>query len=171
MPFLDVLHKIKPDIISVALDPEASGPDTHYKVLQVIAAALKLHQEETGRDNIEIWGYRNVWFRFHPSEANLFIPVSLNMFATLESAFMNAFISQKGASFPSYEHDGPFSELAQNIQVEQYQVLKTCLGREFFYESQNPLYRATRGTVFLKSMTLNEFFDLSASLKKSTEDL
>ena len=171
MPFLDVLHKIKPDIISVALDPEASGPDTHYKVLQVIASALKLYQEETGRDNIEVWGYRNVWFRFHPSEANIFVPVSLNMFATLESAFMNAFISQKGASFPSYEHDGPFSELAQNIQVEQYQVLKRCLGREFFYESQSPLYRATRGTVFLKSMSLNEFFDLSASLKKSTEDL
>jgi glucosamine-6-phosphate deaminase len=171
LPFLNVLRKIKPDIISVALDPEASGPDTHYKVLQVIAEALKLYQEESGRDDIEVWGYRNVWFRFHPSEANLFIPVSLNMFATLESAFMNAFISQKGASFPSYEHDGPFSELAQQIQVEQYQVLKRCLGREFFYESQSPLYRATRGTVYLKSMSLKEFFDLSASLKKTTENL
>jgi glucosamine-6-phosphate deaminase len=171
MPFLDVLRKIKPDIVSVALDPEASGPDTHYKVLQVIAEALKLYKDETGRDDIEVWGYRNVWFRFHPSEANIFIPASLNMFATLESAFMNAFNSQKGASFPSYEHDGPFSELAQQIQVEQYQLLKGCLGREFFYENASPLYRATRGTVYLKSMSMNEFFDLSASLKKSTENL
>ena len=171
LPFLNLLNKINPDIVSVALDPEASGPDTHYKVLQVIAEALKLYHEQTGRDDIEIWGYRNVWFRFHPSDANLFVPVSLNMFATLESAFMNAFISQKGASFPSYEHDGPFFELSQQIQVEQYQILKNCLGREFFYEHLSPLYRATRGTVYLKSMTLSEFFDLSASLKKTTENL
>jgi len=171
LPFLEVLRKVNPDVVSLALDPEASGPDTHYKVLQVIAEALKLFQQETGRDDIEIWGYRNVWFRFHPSEANLFVPVSLNMFATLESSFMNAFASQKGASFPSYEHDGPFSELAQNIQVEQYQTLKKCLGREFFYESPSPLYRATRGVVYLKSLSMKEFFDMSASLKKKTENL
>ncbi len=171
LPFLNMLRKVNPDVVSIALDPEASGPDTHYKVLQVITEALKLYQQETGRDDIEIWGYRNVWFRFHPSEANLYVPVSLNMFATLESSFMNAFASQKGASFPSSEYDGPFSELAQHIQVEQYQTIKRCLGREFFYESSSPLYRATRGVVYLKSMTLNEFFDMSASLKKRTENL
>lgn len=34
------------------------------------------------------------------------------------NAFMNTFIPQRDASVPSYEHDGPFFELAQNIQVE-----------------------------------------------------
>ncbi len=171
LPILKTIKKIKPDILSVALDPEASGPDTHYKVLQAISEAMKIYQEESGRSDLEILGYRNVWYRFHPSEANMFIPVSLNMFALQDNAFKNSFISQKDASFPSYEHDGPFSELAQKIQVEQYQMLKTCLGRQFFNEHPSALIRATRGMVFLKSMNLQEFLLRSRELKKSTEDL
>ena len=71
----------------------------------------------TGGSDIRIWGYRNVWYRFHPAEANVYVPVSMNMFSVMESAFMNTFVSQREASFPSYEHDGPFCELAQQIQV------------------------------------------------------
>ena len=85
-------------------------------------------------------------------------------------AFMNSFISQKDASFPSYEHDGPFSELAQKIQVDQYQKIKNCLGREGFYENSSPLIRATRGLVFLKEMSLTEFYQTSRELKKALED-
>ncbi|MCB0294391.1 MAG: glucosamine-6-phosphate deaminase, partial [Calditrichaeota bacterium] len=117
-PIVNVLRKIKPDVVSVALDPEASGPDTHYKVMQAITGALKVYEKESGRSDIEVLGYRNVWYRFHPSEANMFVPVSLNMFALQDSSFKESFISQRDASFPSYEHDGPFSELAQRIQVE-----------------------------------------------------
>ncbi|KKL12730.1 hypothetical protein LCGC14_2532830, partial [marine sediment metagenome] len=121
MPVYKTLKKITPDIVTVALDPEASGPDSHYKALQAITEALKRYEREDMKTDIKIWGYRNVWYRFHPSEANMFIPVSLNMFALQNSAFINSFISQKDASFPSHEFDGPFSQLAQKIQVEQYQ--------------------------------------------------
>jgi len=171
LPMLEVLRKTRPNIVSVALDPEASGPDTHYKVLQVMSEALRLYEEESGRSDIQVWGYRNVWYRYHPAEADIIVPVSLNMFAVMENSFMNAFISQKDASFPSYEHDGPFSELAQKIQVDQYHVLKTCLGREYFNEHPSPLIRATRGLVFLKSLTLAEFYERSRALRKSTENL
>ena len=34
LPVLNQLKTIKPTVISVAFDPEGSGPDTHYKVLQ-----------------------------------------------------------------------------------------------------------------------------------------
>ncbi|NIR52168.1 glucosamine-6-phosphate deaminase [candidate division KSB1 bacterium] len=170
-PILNLLKKIQPDIVSVALDPEASGPDTHYKVLQAMSEALKIYEKVTRRSDLEILGYRNVWYRFHPSEADIFVPVSLNMFALQDSSFKNAFISQRDAPFPSYEYDGPFSDLAQRIQVEQYQMLKTCLGRQFFYEHSSALIRATRGMVFLKSMNLNEFYQRSRDLKKSTENL
>ena len=169
-PVLKLLEEINPDVITLALDPEASGPDTHYKVLQTVTEALRLYEEKTGRKDLRILGYRNVWYRFHPSEADIFVPVSLNMFALQESAFRNTFISQKAASFPSYEHDGPFSELAQKIQVSQYQTLKTCLGREFFYEHQSALIRATRGMVFLKSMSLEQLYDHSRELRRSTEN-
>ncbi|HQV34262.1 MAG TPA: glucosamine-6-phosphate deaminase, partial [Calditrichia bacterium] len=169
LPILKLLRAVRPDIISVALDPEASGPDTHYKVLQATSEALKLYEKESGRSDIRVLGYRNVWYRYHPCEADLFVPVSLNMFALQDSSFKKAFISQRDASFPSYEHDGPFSELAQRIQVEQYQMLKTCLGREFFYDHPSALIRATRGMVYLKEMNLDEFYQHSRALKASTE--
>jgi len=112
----------------------------------------------------------NVWYRFHPSEVDLFVPVSLNMFALQDTAFKNAFVSQKNASFPSYEYDGPFSELAQSIQVEQYKMLKICLGREYFYQHPSAMIRATRGMVFLKSMKLDQFYSYSREIKRSTEN-
>ncbi len=171
LPVLQLLRQLKPDTIGVALDPEASGPDTHYKVLQVMAEALRMYEEESGNHDIKVIGYRNIWYRFHPSESNVYVPVSLNMFSVLSNSFNNAFASQRGASFPSYELDGPFSELAQKIQVNQYQMLKTCLGREYFNEHPSPLIRATRGFVFVKSMNLTEFYDTCMELKKSTEDL
>jgi len=170
-PTLNLLHKIEPDLVTMALDPEASGPDTHYKVLQAITEAIKLYISEHPDKDMKIWGYRNVWYRFHPSEANIFVPVSLNMFAVMENSFLNTFNSQKEASFPSYEHDGPFNELAQKIQIEQYQTLKTVLGRDWFYNHPSPLIRATRGVVFLKEMTPNELFEHSRALKQSTENM
>jgi len=170
-PVLQLLNEIRPGVVTLALDPEASGPDTHYKVLQAVTAALKLYAQASGNKDLEVLGYRNVWYRFHPAEADLMVPVSLNMFALQTSAFMNTFISQKSASFPSYEHEGPFSELAQKIQVEQYQKLKTCLGRGYFHEHSSALIRATRGMVFLKAMSLEELLARSRELKETTEAL
>ncbi|MBM4047866.1 MAG: glucosamine-6-phosphate deaminase, partial [Planctomycetes bacterium] len=170
LPVLRAMEKAKPDVITVALDPEASGPDTHYKVLQAITEALRRYEQKDGRSDIRVWGYRNVWYRFHPSEANIFVPVSLNMFSIMESAFMNTFISQKDASFPSHEHDGPFCQLAQKIQVEQYQKVKTCLGREWFYEHPSALIRATRGLVFLKELSLPQFYEHSRALRHAAEN-
>jgi glucosamine-6-phosphate deaminase len=168
-PIVRLLGEVNPDVVTLALDPEASGPDTHYKVLQAVTEALRIHAEAYGRGDIQILGYRNVWYRFNPAEADLMVPVSLNMFSLQESAFMNTFVSQKDASFPSYEHEGPFHELAQKIQIQQYRALKCCLGREYFYEHESALIRATRGLVFLKEMTLEELLEHSRELRRKTE--
>ena len=40
-PILSLLNGLEPDVVSVALDPEASGPDTHYKVLQAVSTAVE----------------------------------------------------------------------------------------------------------------------------------
>lgn len=170
-PILDNLKRIKPDVITVAFDPEGSGPDTHYKVLQAVTAALKEYQKESGKNNLQVWGYRNVWFRFHPSEANLYIPVTHNTRAILNDAFMNAFTSQRDASFPSHEYNGPFSGLAQKIQVEQYQKMKILLGRDYFYQNPDSRIRSTRGFVFLKAMELDEFYERSMELRRTTENI
>jgi glucosamine-6-phosphate deaminase len=169
-PIVAELKRIDPDIVTVAFDPEASGPDTHYKVMQAISEAIRVHLRTSEKHGLRIWGYRNVWFRFDPSEANVFVPVTLAMFSTMHGAFMNSFITQKDASFPSPECDGPFSQLAQRIQVEQYRKIKTCLGREWFYNHPSALIRATRGLVFLRDMSPDEFFDSCRELRKSIED-
>lgn len=169
VPIYELLKHIKPGVISVAFDPEGSGPDTHYKALQAVAEAIKMYERETGNSALRVWGYRNVWYRFKPSEANIMVPVSLNTLSLLNTAFMNCFGSQSSASFPSYEHDGPFSELAQKIQVEQYGVIKTLLGNDYFLKHKHPRLRAARGMIFLKEMNLPEFYEKVRALKKLTE--
>ena len=165
MPVVKLLEKITPHVVTVALDPEGSGPDTHYKVLQVVGEALKIY----GKEDVEILGYRNVWYRFHPGEADMYVPVSLNMLNLQYESFMNTYLSQKDASFPSYELDGPFPLLAQKIQVEQFKMLKTCLGEEYFYNHPSALIRATRGFVFMKRMGMDAFLSHSRELKRRTE--
>ena len=91
------------------------------------------------------------------------------MFAIMHASFMNSFVSQAEASFPSPEHDGPFSELAQRVQVDQYERIKICLGREWFHEHPSPLIRGTRGLVFINEMELTAFYERSSELRQAAE--
>ena len=169
-PILDQLKKIKPTVISLALDPEGSGPDTHYKVLQSIAEAVRIWGEDTDLSELRIWGYRNVWYRFDMDEADLIVPVTLNSMAIMHSTFMNCYLSQKEASFPSYDYDGPFSKLSQKIWVEQHRDLQLVLGRDYWYRNPNPHLRAVHGAVYLKEMNVEGFLKLSRRLEDSIEN-
>jgi glucosamine-6-phosphate deaminase len=168
-PVLKMLREIQPTVISLALDPEGSGPDTHYKVLQTIAEAVRKWSSETNLDNLRIWGYRNVWYRFHPAEADVFVPCSLNSLSMLESSFQNCYLSQVDASFPSYEMDGPFSLLARKIWVEQLKAIQLLLGKNYFYENPHPRIRAAHGLVFFREMNVAEFLGEARELEKSME--
>ena len=137
-------------------------------MLQVLHEALLLYHKLSGQAP-QIWGYRNVWHRFHMSEANIYVPATLNTMAIMEQSFMNCMGSQRSASFPSWEFDGPFCLLAQKLWVEQFEMIKTCLGERFFVENSNPRLRATRGFVFLKSMSLEEFSGKARRLAELTE--
>jgi len=168
-PILEMLREVRPTVVSMAYDPEGSGPDTHYKVLKALAQALKIWKQEEDLSNLRIIGYRNVWFRFHPSEVNVFTPVSLNSMAVLEKSFKDCYISQVNASFPSYELDGPFSDLSQHVWVEQFKRVQLILGKDFFYENESPKIRATHGMIFHKEMKLDEFLMHASELEKSME--
>ncbi len=168
-PILDQLVELNPTVISLALDPEGSGPDTHYKVLQAIAEAVRLWGQDKDLSKLRIWGYRNVWYRFDPAEADIIIPVSLNSMAMLRDTFMNCYLSQKEASFPSYEMDGPFCDLTQKIWVEQHELMQLVLGRDFWYQNEHPRLRATHGLVFIKEMTVDQFLKEAQRLEKSME--
>ena len=169
MPIFEQLKKIKPTIISLAFDPEGSGPDTHYKVLQAIAEAIRLWQKEEDLSHLRIIGYRNVWYRFHPAEADVIVPVSLNSLAILDEAFTDCYLSQVNASFPSYMLDGKFSTLSQQIWIDQKKQVELLLGKDFFYENPSPRIRAAHGLLFFKSMNVETFLQQARELEKSME--
>ena len=164
-PILNQLRELKPTVITVAIDDEGLGPNTHYKVMQSIAEAVRLWGEETNLMDLRIFGYRNVWSTFHPAEANVYVPVSLNAFAVFEKAFIDSYLTQVKAEFPNPDFDGPFSELAEKIWVKQYKDIQFVLGKNFFYEHKHPLIRATHGLLFLKQMTAAEFVAYAETMK------
>ncbi len=168
-PILEYMEQIKPTVVTLALDPEASGPDTHYKVMQAIAEAIRLYKERHPEAPLRVWGYRNVWFKFQPTDANIFVPVSVNSMAIMEDTFTQCFQSQVDAPFPSPEYNGPFSRFAQAIQVQQHQDMKRVMGRDFWYSNEHPRIRAARGLVYLKEMELDEFYTRARELQKVTE--
>ena len=168
-PVLEYLEQIRPTVVTLALDPKASGPDTHYKVLQAVAEAIRLYKEKYPDAPLRVWGYRNVWFKFQPADANIFVPVSLNSMAIMRETFRHCFQSQVDAPFPSYAHNGPFSELAQAIQVQQLEDIKRIMGRKYWYEHEHPRVRAAKGLVYIKEMELDEFYTRARELQKATE--
>jgi len=171
LPILEVMRSVRPTVVSVALDPEASGPDTHYKVLQAATAAIEQYAAEEKPDDLVVWGYRNVWFRFEPHEVSTIVPVSLQTISTLNHMFLSAFESQRDAEFPAHEVQGPFCEMSRRVQVEQYDKIETCLGYEWFHKHTSPLIRATRGLVFLREMTLEELSGASRALRRQAENI
>jgi glucosamine-6-phosphate deaminase len=160
LPILDLLERVRPNVVTVAMDPEGSGPDTHFKVLIAVARAVeeyvRLHGDGAAK-GLRVYGYRNIWSRYHCADADIIVPVSLNSFAVLDSMFKACFISQRTASFPSPELNGTFSELAQKIWVEQHDDLTRLLGGEFFYGDPHPLMRRSYGAIYLKDMSYPEF--------------
>ena len=166
LPILSQLRELKPTVITMAIDSAGLGPNTHYKVMQSIAEAVRLWSEETDLKDLRILGYRNVWSTFHPAEANVYIPVSLNALAVFEKAFKDSYLTQVKAEFPNPDFDGPFSELAEMIWVKQLKDIQLILGKNFFYENAHPLIRATHGLIFLKEMNVKEFVDLAAAVRE-----
>ena len=161
-----MLEKIKPTIITLALDPEGSGPDTHFKTLIALADAIDKYVQHHPKMDIRIWGYRNVWSKWQLHEVTTIVPVSLNSFAVLHNMFNSCFLSQKSASFPSFELDGTFCELAQKIWVDQHNQLVSLLGKEYFYNSTNPMLRRAYGAILLKDMSYAEFTDYLVPVRK-----
>lgn len=171
LPILEDFRKYKPTRISLAMDPEGSGPDTHYKVLQAIAAAVAEWNKEEDLSGLRIIGYRNVWFRYNPSDVEVIVPVSMNSLAVLDKSFTDCYLSQVNASFPSYQHDGKFSELTQKVWMEQHKQIQFLLGKNFYYENESPLLRAAHGLIYMRELSVQEFLREASLLGKSVEGL
>jgi glucosamine-6-phosphate deaminase len=170
-PIVELFNKVKPTKISLTLDPEGSGPDTHYKVLQATAAAVKKWSEEHDTSELRIIGYRNVWFKFEPHEVNVIVPVSLGDMSVMEDSFANCYMSQVNASFPSYSHNGKFSTVAKRIWVDQLDSIQLLLGKNYFYQHERAKVRSSHGLIFFRDMNVEEFLATARELEKSIEGM
>ncbi|WP_026955630.1 PIG-L family deacetylase [Algoriphagus vanfongensis] len=170
-PIVEMFRKVNPTKISLTLDPEGSGPDTHYKVLQATAAAVKKWSEEKDLSDLRIIGYRNVWFKFEPHEANVIVPVSLGDMSVMEDSFSNCYLSQVNASFPSYAHNGKFSTVAKRTWVGQLDDIQLLLGKNYFYLHERAKVRASHGLIFFRDMNVDEFLATARELEKSIEGM
>ncbi len=171
LPILNDFRKYKPSVISLAMDPQGSGPDTHYKALMAIAKAVEEWSKEEDLSNLRIVGYRNVWFRYNPWDVEVIVPVSLNALATLDKSFSECYITQVNASFPSYQLDGKFSDLTQRVWVEQHKQIQLLLGKNFFYQNDSLLLRATHGMIYHRELTVEQFITESQKLGKAMENI
>ena len=164
-----------PEVADYVIDPSISVVDYFDlamesvfgdEYMQSIAEAVRLWSEEADLSHhLRILGYRNVWSTFHPAESNVYVPVSLNDLAVFEKAFKDSYLTQVKAEFPNPDFDGPFSELAEMIWLKQLKDVQLMLGKNFFYENNHPLIRATHGLLFLKEMSAKEFVALAEEMR------
>ena len=159
-PILDVLVHERPEVVTVSLDPESSGPETHYKMLQAVTAALQVYSRCV-QNEPRVIGYRNVWYTFSVAETNMVVPVSNAEMTRMTNLFLKCFQSQSAAEFPSYELDGPFCEISKKNWVHQLNVFREC--------APIALPSDTCGLLFLKEMSITELSEYSQSLKNQLE--
>jgi LmbE family N-acetylglucosaminyl deacetylase len=95
---IDYLKQVKPDIITVLVDEQGCGPQTHHQAAELMFAAIaeyRLWLQAQGRsDELIILGYRNIWSSFTPDQASLIVPVSQQDLDLVEAIFEQCFISQ-----------------------------------------------------------------------------
>lgn len=117
------LQKIKPDIITMLVDPVGIGPVTHYRSQQVLTAAIA----QLGRSDISIIGYRNVWSSFTLEEASMIMPVTQDELDKIEQIFTNCFATQNKTMI--LDEDG-FAQQTIHIQKMQLQQVETLLNKQ-----------------------------------------
>lgn len=166
LPFLKVYNSIKPDILTVNDDPQSAPPTTNYKALQIIAQALR-NKDAVNKNDLQIFGYRNVWFRYKVQEANVYVPVSEKSIAMHKQVFMSTFNTQRTASFPSPFYEGDFSVITATIQKEQLADLKILLGESYFTNNPNLEIKHAVGFIFLNQMNLDQFFQRAEDLQQA----
>lgn len=151
------LDRVRPDIITVALDLCGIGPKTHFQSLQMIAQAL----DRSSHKNIQILGYRNVWSSFDIDVASIIVPVTEQEIVAMESIFAYCFATQKNIIFAGTDADGDFAAQVRYIQEVQWQQVQKRLGSDFMLHDEILKLSQFAGAIFLQELTLDELLTIA----------
>jgi len=55
--------------------------------------------------------------------------------------------------------------------MEQHKQIQFLLGKNFFYENESPLLRATHGLIYMRELNVEQFLKEATLLGKSVEGL
>ena len=140
------------------MDPEGSGPDTHFKVLVAVSRALeeyvRIHGEDVAKDARVRIPQHLVALSHRGSRAHrAHLPELLRRAGQHVQLLLH---QPAHGVLPIPELNGTFSELAQKIWVEQHNDLAKLLGGLLVRESASHVRRAY-GAIYLKDMTYPEF--------------
>lgn len=147
------LEAVKPDIITIALDPQGIGPKNHFTTLQLITRALQQSQLK----NVEILGYRNIWSNFELQEASLIIPVTQKNIDEMKSIFINCFATQKSTIFMGTDIDGNFADQAEQLQKIQLQQVQQALPTQDYHDV---IIKEHVGAIFMKKLKVDKLTDI-----------
>ena len=150
-PIVEYMERIRPDIITLALDPEGSGPDTHFKTILALQMAINEYHKKYEYP-IRIWGYRNVWSEFNSLDGELTeYHVSVKQMREFRDMFKTFYQTQKNAEFPSYKTNKPFCDIAIDTWLKQ---------------ERDTMWQGSRGSILFKDMSIDEFNKWMEPLKR-----
>lgn len=164
LPFANLLNELKPNLITLQDDPQSGPPSTNYKVLQIIAHALKQPNLEL-KKNLDIIGYRNQLYQYQLTEANIYMPIDEKTLAQQQKMYSACFNTQKMASFPSPFYAGDHASYTNVLHNNQLNELKLLVGNEFFENNPEPIIKNAKGVLLLNKMRVEELIAKSKDLQ------
>ncbi|MFP4510912.1 MAG: hypothetical protein ACLFNQ_12390 [Spirochaetaceae bacterium] len=146
----DMLAAVRPDIVTIPFDPDGSGPAPLYETLGEVLPVLADYQAsrraaESGWPGLRIVGYRMPGSVGRPSEADVFIPVSISDLASIRTAIVDV------AGLPD-----DYVRLIEQTVLEQYGVVSETLGAGFLRDHEHDELRSAVGMSFLQDRPLDE---------------
>jgi glucosamine-6-phosphate deaminase len=163
---VQLLNQCKPNIITIACDPEGSGPETHHKVLLVLSKAIEQFYQAHKKHPLRIWCYRNVWTTYQPLDANLMVPVNDHDLILQAQYFKTFYKTQVVAAYPNQYVDAPFCDISNQVMRKNITMMRTMLGGLFFDQHSNAELVQARGFIFLRALDPITFFNDVFSMQK-----
>ncbi len=146
----ETLRTLSPDIITLPLDLDGSGPAPLFETLAEVFPVIADYQAsrrsaEPSWPGLRIVGYRMPGTTGTPIEADVFVPVSIADLAAIRASIVEV------AGLPE-----DYVRMIEQTVLEQYGVISETLGAGFLRNHEHDELRSAVGMVFLYDRPLDD---------------